>query len=56
MTPDRAAEGHTTPDQLAAWVDDLRAAQGLPRRVTNPTSLQRIADLMRTTERSPTSA
>lgn len=36
-----------TRDELKAWVDRLRADQHLPRRVTNPTSLQKIADLMR---------
>lgn len=56
MTPDRAAEGHMTPDELATWVDDLRADQGLPRRIENPTTLAHVSDLMRAADDRSTAA
>lgn len=36
-------------DELRAYVARTRAAQGLPPKVEDPTTLQRIADLMRAT-------
>lgn len=42
-----ASTGRMTPAELAEWVADLRASQGLPPTVENPTSLNRIAALMR---------
>lgn len=47
MSPEHAAEGHMTPDELAAWVDQLRADQGLPERIDHEPTLARLADLMR---------
>lgn len=45
-----ASTGRMTPAELAAWVADLRVSQGLPPTVENPTSLSRIAALMRAAE------
>jgi molybdate-binding protein len=45
-----AQEGGMTATELAAWVRRLRTEQGLPPKVENPTSLQRIADLMRSAD------
>lgn len=45
-----AADGRMTPEELAAWVADLRATQGLPPTVQNATSLSRIATIMRSAQ------
>lgn len=47
MNAATAAKGSMTPAELAQWVAKLRAAQGLPPKVENPSTLQHIADLMR---------
>lgn len=48
MTP--PAEGrrsHLAPEELAAWVAQSCAAQGLPVKVTDPTVVRRVALLLR---------
>lgn len=49
MTEDTAQEGGMTAAEVAAWVTELRTAQGLPPRVDNATTQQHVADLMRAT-------
>lgn len=39
-------------DELRDYVRRTRAAQGLPPKVEDPTTLQHIADLMRAAERA----
>lgn len=47
IAPDHAAQGHMTPEELAAWVDQTRADQGLPPQLDHEPTLARLADLMR---------
>lgn len=53
MTPEHAAQGHMTPDELAAWVDKTRADQGLPPTIEHEPTLQRIAAIMRAADHPP---
>lgn len=50
MRETTANESDMTVEELRAHVAQLRAAQGLPPTIENPTTLQHVADLMRTTD------
>lgn len=42
----RRARPPMTPDELAAWVAESCAVQGLPVRVTDPTTVRQVAALL----------
>lgn len=51
MNEATAREGHMTPEETAAWVTELRLAQGLPVRIENANTLAHVAILMRGSSR-----
>lgn len=45
MSEEPATRHGMTEAEFSEWVAQLRADQGLPRHVENPTTLQNVADL-----------